>query len=241
MYTCSTLKQDRHHYIIITMIFKIIYLILISPSKKTKINIIKWRKTYTCTLIVMFCFPCPSTIPTSIPKAWHMHNFGTNSNNNLGIRRLSLSLSHLEIRYPSYINILMGITMLMPRDSRFFTTIINVDYWYHAFTCIPVQCWFLTKNTQMGSSIPMHGLWLEHGIQVNENLHGGITANIHPSILHITSTTFIQGCIGSSVCSSSILPYRVPIYWSFLLGTDSGAAQQFKTHMYTIIHKSKWA
>lgn len=52
-----------------------------------------------------------------------------------------------------------------------------------------------------------------------------LLANTHLSILYITSTNIHPRCIGSSICSSSIFPYRVPIYWYFLWGTEPGTVQ----------------
>ena len=40
---------------------------------------------------------------------------------------------------------LTRITILTP-TCRFFDAIIDVDYWYHAFTFIQDQCWFYTRN-----------------------------------------------------------------------------------------------
>ena len=52
--------------------------------------------------------------------------------------------SHLDI--PPKYQYLTGITILIPR-SRFFDTILEINYWYHAFTFIPDQHWYFTCCT----------------------------------------------------------------------------------------------
>jgi hypothetical protein len=61
---------------------------------------------------------------------------------------------------------LTGITILIP-TGRFFDTIIDVDYWYHAFTYIP-NWWipqFETKLTLKWS------IYIVHGVMLNLQIH----------------------------------------------------------------------
>ena len=66
-------------------------------------------------------------------------------NNNLGIQRFS----HLEI--PTKYQYLTDFTNLVP-VGRLFDSIIDVAYWYHAFTYIPAQHW----NFRHGANHILH-------------------------------------------------------------------------------------
>lgn len=54
----------------------------------------------------------------------------------------------LMLTYPWNINISNGITI----HGRFFDTIVEVDYWYHGFTYILDQHWFIPAGSWLGLS-----------------------------------------------------------------------------------------